>query len=151
MELVLCHWNARGLVTKDPLVKKRLGDLGAAFCGVSESHTYRGVAQGAVESPFFYACFINGLADELKQKGLGIRIAGVLTPLLMYDDDVVLQAGSIVELRAMNDVVTDYARRNRYTLNGQHRQGDRGRGGLGAVDTFGRECEGKKTVQVPWR
>ena len=36
----------------------------------------------------------------------------------MYADDVVLLAGSIVELRAMNDVVTEYARRNRYTLNG---------------------------------
>ena len=81
----------------------------------------RGVAQGAVESPFLYACFINGLADELKSKGLGIVIAGKHTPLLMYADDVVFLAGSIEELRKMNEVVSDYARRNRYRLNGDER------------------------------
>lgn len=58
------------------------------------------------------------MVDDLKQKGLGIKIAGVLTPLLMYADDVVLLAGSVEELRAMNQVVTDYAYRNRYGLNG---------------------------------
>ena len=79
----------------------------------------RGVAQGAVESPFLYACFINGLAEELKNKGMGIIIAGKRTPLLMYADDVVFLAGSVKELREMNQVVTDYARRNRYQLNGE--------------------------------
>ena len=78
----------------------------------------RGVAQGAVESPFLYACFINGLADELKSKGMGITIAGKLTPLLMYADDVVFLAASVAELRRMNEVVTGFARRNRYRLNG---------------------------------
>ena len=36
----------------------------------------------------------------------------------MYADDIVLLASSISELRAMNDVVTAYAHRNRYGLNG---------------------------------
>jgi hypothetical protein len=79
----------------------------------------RGVAQGAVESPWLYSCFINSLAVELKNKGLGIRIAGILTPLLMYADDIVLLASSVEELRCMNQVVTEYAFKNRYRLNGK--------------------------------
>jgi hypothetical protein len=77
------------------------------------------VAQGAVESPFLYACFINALADELKQKGLGIVIAGRRIPLLMYADDIVFLASSVNELREMNKCVTEFARRNRYQLNGE--------------------------------
>jgi hypothetical protein len=79
----------------------------------------RGVAQGAVESPFLYSCFINGLAEDLKERGLGVRIAGILTPLLMYADDIVLIASGVSELRAMNQVATNYAFANRYQFNGK--------------------------------
>ena len=79
----------------------------------------RGVAQGAVESPFLYSCFINGLAEDLRAKGLGIQAAGVLTPLLMYADDVVLLAATVEELRIMNQVATNYAFTNRYQFNGK--------------------------------
>jgi hypothetical protein len=78
----------------------------------------RGVAQGAVESPFLYSCFINGLAEDLRERGLGVQAAGILTPLLMYADDIVLLASSVSELRAMNKVATDYAFANRYQFNG---------------------------------
>ena len=78
----------------------------------------RGVAQGAVESPWLYSCYINALAEELINKGWGIQIAGKLTPLLMYADDIVLLASTVAELRAMNQVVSDFAFRNRYCLNG---------------------------------
>ena len=106
-------WRQLQAMSRDPKSKIRLPFGETDYFRVS-----RGVAQGAVESPFLYACFINGLAEELKAKGLGVRVAGVHTPLLMYADDVVFLAGSIRELKAMNDVVTDYARRNRYGLNG---------------------------------
>ena len=33
--------NPRGLVNKEPVVKKKLKELGVSFCGVAESHTYR--------------------------------------------------------------------------------------------------------------
>ena len=58
----------------------------------------RGVAQGAVESPFLYSCFINGMAEDLRDQGFGVQAAGILTPLLMYADDIVLLASSVPEL-----------------------------------------------------
>lgn len=79
----------------------------------------RGVAQGAVESPFLYSCFINGMAEDLRDQGFGVQAAGILTPLLMYADDIVLLASSVPELRAMNKVATDYAFANRYQFNGK--------------------------------
>ena len=79
----------------------------------------RGVAQGAVESPFLYSCFINGLAENLRNKGFEILVAGILTPLLMYADDVVLLAASIEELHLMNKVASHYAYTNRYQFNGK--------------------------------
>jgi hypothetical protein len=77
------------------------------------------VAQGAVESPFLYSCFINGLAEDLRERDFGVQAAGILTPLLMYADDIVLLASSVPELRAMNKVATDYAFANRYQFNGK--------------------------------
>ena len=79
----------------------------------------RGVAQGAVESPWVYSIFIDGLARELKAAGLGIMVAGRRVPLLMYADDVVLLASTPRELKAMNAVVTEFARRNRFEYNGK--------------------------------
>jgi len=80
----------------------------------------RGVAQGAVESPFLYSCFINGLAEDLRDRGLGVQsAAGILTPLLMYADDIVLLASSVDQLREMNKVASDYAFKNRYQFNGR--------------------------------
>jgi hypothetical protein len=72
-----------------------------------------------VESPFLYSCFINGLAEDLKKRRLGVQAAGVLTLLLMYADDIVLLSSSVAELRAMNKVATDYAHANRYQFNGK--------------------------------
>jgi hypothetical protein len=80
----------------------------------------RGVAQGAVESPFLYSCFINGLAEDLRDRGLGVQsAAGILAPLLMYADDIVLLASSVDQLREMNKVASDYAFKNRYQFNGR--------------------------------
>jgi hypothetical protein len=78
----------------------------------------RGVAQGAVESPWIYSSFIDGLAAELKAAGLGVWIAGVQIPLLMYADDVVMLAASQLELARMNEIATRFAHRNRFEFNG---------------------------------
>ena len=63
----------------------------------------RGVAQGAVESPWLYSCFINDLAEELKKHHIGVVIAGVRVPLLMYADDVVILANGPTELQQLNE------------------------------------------------
>ena len=130
-------WRQLQAMAADPKSKIRLPFGETEYFSVS-----RGVAQGAVESPFLYACFINGLAEELKSKGLGIVIAGKHTPLLMYADDVVFLAGSVEELRSMNEVVSEYARRNRYRLNGDK----------SAVMVFNADAATKQRVQAePWR
>ena len=88
--------------------------------GVSEWFPVdRGVAQGAVESPLVYSCFIDGLARELKAAGLGVWVAGVQIPLLMYADDIVLMAASQSELARMSFIVSQFARRNRFEFNGK--------------------------------
>ena len=79
----------------------------------------RGVAQGAVESPWVYSNFIDSLAVQLKRAGFGVMVAGVRVPLLMYADDIVLLAGSPDELEAMNGIVSEFARQNRFQFNGE--------------------------------
>ena len=87
--------------------------------GITEAFdVQRGVAQGAVESPWVYSAFIDGLAKALRDAGLGIMIAGRLIPLLMYADDMVFLANSAVELARMNKIATDFARKNRFQFNG---------------------------------
>ena len=77
----------------------------------------RGVAQGAVESPWVYANFIDGLAQELKARGLGICIGGQRIPLLMYADDIV--AATQQELMLMNRIASRFAQRHRFQFNGE--------------------------------
>ena len=79
----------------------------------------RGVAQGAVESPWVYSIFIDGLAKALKNAEMGIMIAGRRVPLLMYADDIVLLASTPRELAAMNTIVSDFAHKNRFQFNGR--------------------------------
>jgi hypothetical protein len=89
--------------------------------GVGETEWHkvkRGVAQGAVESPWLYSCYIDGMAAELKARGFGIEIGGIRIPLLMYADDIVMFASSISELRQMNEVATEYAHKYRFKHNG---------------------------------
>ena len=77
-----------------------------------------GVAQGAVESPWVYSNFIDGLTSALKAAGHGIVIAGKRVPCLMYADDVVMLASNQTELMAMNKVATEFALKNRFQFNG---------------------------------
>ena len=54
----------------------------------------RGVAQGAVEFPWVYAAFIDGISQALHQAGLGIWVAGTRVPVFKYADDMILLANS---------------------------------------------------------
>jgi hypothetical protein len=79
----------------------------------------RGVAQGAVESPWVYANFIDGLAQALKARGLGVPIAGRRIALLMYADDIVMLAATQRELELMNKVASRFAQQHRFQFNGE--------------------------------
>ena len=48
-----------------------------------EFQVHAGVPQGSVLSPLLYAFYVNGLHQELKAHGLGVRIYGRLVPLLL--------------------------------------------------------------------
>ena len=88
--------------------------------GLSEPfNVERGVAQGAVESPWVYSMFIDGIARALHAAGHGIMIAGRRVPILMYADDMVMLTNSEAELAAMNKIATDFARKNRFQYNGE--------------------------------
>ena len=78
----------------------------------------RGVAQGAVESPWLYSCYIDGMTAELKRRGLGVMVDGVRVPLLMYADDIVMLASTVTELIQMNEVASEYAYKHRFRHNG---------------------------------
>lgn len=87
--------------------------------GTSEPYdVLRGAAQGAVESPWFFNVFIDGLARAFREAGFGVPFAGRSLALLMYADDVVFLANSQAELVAMCAVATEYARTHRFQYNG---------------------------------
>jgi hypothetical protein len=97
------------------LTRRVMHPLGMTDCFNVE----RGVAQGAVESPWVYANFIDGLAKELKARGLGVPIAGRRIALLMYADDIVMLAATQHELQLMNKIATRFAQRHRFQFNGE--------------------------------
>ena len=102
----------------------------------------RGVAQGAVESPWLYSCFIDGMAAELKARGLGVMVEGRRVPLLMYADDIVMLASTVTELRMMNDVASEYAFKYRFRHNGKK----------SAVMAFNADAQTKQRVnREVWR
>jgi hypothetical protein len=98
---------------------------------------------------------VNGLADALKRRGLGLRIGGVLTPLFMYADDVVLLASTITELHAMNRVASEYARLNRFRHNGEKSAVMLFNANAGlkrrALNEQWGESRGEESVQITWR
>jgi hypothetical protein len=97
------------------LTRRVMHPLGMTDCFNVE----RGVAQGAVESPWVYANFIDGLAKELRARGLGVPIAGRRIALLMYADDIVMLAATQHELQLMNKIATRFAQRHRFQFNGE--------------------------------
>jgi hypothetical protein len=111
----------------------------------------RGVAQGAVESPWVYANFIDGLAQELKARGLGVPIAGRRVALLMYADDIVMLAATQHELQLMNKIASCFARRHRFQFNGEKsgvmlfnvKPGDKARAQAARWTLFGENVEVK--------
>ena len=49
-----------------------------------------GVRQGCVLSPILFSIFINGMAKDIIESGIGIPIRKKLISMLLYADDIVL-------------------------------------------------------------
>jgi hypothetical protein len=77
----------------------------------------RGVREGSVLSPTLFACFINELVHELKDKGFGIDIVSRVLFILLYADDIVLLAKSAEELQQMLNIVSEFCSKWRFKLN----------------------------------
>jgi len=76
-----------------------------------------GVAQGSVLSPLLYSCFIDGIVKKLKDKDLGIEIAGEKVAILLYADDIVLMMNNDEEMGIALSVIEEYAKEWKFRYN----------------------------------
>lgn len=113
------------------------GALGEDF------EVHAGVPQGSVLSPYLYAVYINGLHQELRDRGLGVRAYGRLVPLLLYADDIVLLARDAQEMKEMHRVLDDYARKWRFEVN-------HGKTSMVVVGSTGVVAARKQVQELAW-
>src|SRR3954468_7751237 len=71
----------------------------------------------AVLSPLLYAIFINGLAEELNRRELGVDCFGHRVGILLYADDIVLVAETAEQLQEMLDCSSAYATQWHFRFN----------------------------------
>src|SRR6266516_3323708 len=60
---------------------------------------YSGVRQGGVLSPFLLNCYTNIIILDLKKSNLGCKLDNVYIGCIMYEDDILLISGSILNLK----------------------------------------------------
>ena len=74
-------------------------------------HINNGVRQGDSLSPTLFSFFINDLATEVKELGLGIDINGTKICIPLYADDMVLIENSESELQSMLNVIYQWCKK----------------------------------------
>ena len=70
-----------------------------------------GVKQGCILSPTLFSIYINSMAKEINQSGIGIEVLGRKIAILLYADDIVLIAESTGELQRGMDIITRWGRK----------------------------------------
>ena len=70
-----------------------------------------GVRQGCVISPILFSIFINRLAKEIVQSGIGVMVKDRKISILLYADDIVLIAETKEDLQIGMDIVARFGKK----------------------------------------
>ena len=76
----------------------------------------QGVGQGKITSTHSYKVYIDGLLHPLTYSGQGAYIGNIYIGSPTCTDDVILVANNIIELQSQLNIVSDYAKRERYQI-----------------------------------
>ena len=76
-----------------------------------------GVRQGDPLSPTLFSIYINDLIDSIKQSNIGVNIDNLLLNILVFADDVALIAKSEDDLQQLLNIVTNWCRKWRLSIN----------------------------------
>ena len=87
------------------------GSLGEPF-SVS-----RGVAQGCVLSPLFFAVYMDDLLQEFRECGIGIELARSFINALAFADDLTLLAADRKTAQKLLDILAVWCKRNHFVVN----------------------------------
>ena len=82
----------------------------------------RGVRQGGILSPYFFAMYIDELSKQLTNCGFGLTLMGEIINHLIYADDICLLATSKSALESLLKICDDYASEHGLTFNSQKTQ-----------------------------
>ena len=70
-----------------------------------------GVRQGCILSPTLFSIYINSMAEEINQSGIGIEVLGSRIAILLYADDIVVIAESAAGLQRGMNIITKWGRK----------------------------------------
>lgn len=76
-----------------------------------------GVRQGDTLSPLLFNIFINGIVEQVREDGDGVRVGELRTPVLLFADDMVLMAEGEEELERLVRKVKEYCDEWRLQVN----------------------------------
>ncbi|MES9883911.1 MAG: reverse transcriptase family protein, partial [Sedimenticola sp.] len=76
-----------------------------------------GVKQGCVLSPTLFSLYVNDLTEAIDGLHCGVNFDDDRVSMLLYADDIVLMCENETDLQRMLDVVNDWSRKWRMTIN----------------------------------